>query len=173
MSLPVVGAAAASGTVFALARGTLPLGPALDGPATMAGLYAGAWLASFLDGRTQLVLLAIIMLTAAGAMWIRARQGGDLQAAAHPRPALVIAIGRQRCGSARGPSHRQQLRGSDGCRFGTASHRAAGTPCREKVAWASGHEGDSHPARAKRAGDCVWTEADASIIAMMKPTGTK
>jgi len=94
MSLPVVGAAAASGALFALARGTLPLGPALVmGPATMAGSYAGAFLASFLSGRTQLVLLAVIMLSAAGAMWMRARRGGDLQAAPHPHPLLVVAIG--------------------------------------------------------------------------------
>ena len=37
MSLPVVGAAAASGAVFTLARGTLPLGPALVmGPVVVA-----------------------------------------------------------------------------------------------------------------------------------------
>ncbi|MGE0462077.1 MAG: sulfite exporter TauE/SafE family protein [Vicinamibacterales bacterium] len=94
MSLPIVGAAAAAGAMSALARGTLPLGPAVVmGPATMAGSYAGAWLASFLDGRTQLLFLAVIMLSAAAAMWHRSGGGGEMHRAAHPHPVLVIAIG--------------------------------------------------------------------------------
>jgi len=94
MSLPVVGAAAAAGAASALARRALPLGPALVmGPTTMAGSYAGAWAASFLDGRTQLLLLSLIMLAAAGAMWRRSRGGAEMHAAAHPHPVLVMAIG--------------------------------------------------------------------------------
>lgn len=94
MSLPVVGCAAAAGAVSALARRALPVGPAVVmGPATMAGSYAGAWVASFLDGRTQLLLLAVIMLSAAAAMWQRSRGVAEMPTAAHPHPVLVMVVG--------------------------------------------------------------------------------
>ena len=95
MSLPVVGTAAAAGALAAMRRGTLPLGPAaLMGPATMAGAYAGARLASFLDGRMQLILLALIMLAAAGAMWQRSRGTGLAPPASPaPHPLLIVVLG--------------------------------------------------------------------------------
>jgi len=94
MSLPVVGTAALAGAMAALARGTLPLGPALVmGPATMVGSYAGAWAASWIGGRTQLLLLAVIMLSAAAGMWQRSRAPVVWKAAPQPHPSLVVAIG--------------------------------------------------------------------------------
>jgi uncharacterized membrane protein YfcA len=95
MSLPVVGTAAAAGALAAIWRGTLPLRPAaLMAPATMAGAYVGARLASFLAGRVQLMLLALIMLVAAGAMWRRSRRTGPARLAPHaPHPALIVALG--------------------------------------------------------------------------------
>jgi uncharacterized protein len=95
MSLPVVGVAAAAGALGAWWRGTLPLRPAaLMGPATMAGAYVGARLASFLPGRVQLILLALIMLLAAGAMWQRSRRTAPAPLAAHaPHPVLMVALG--------------------------------------------------------------------------------
>ncbi|MEZ5287313.1 MAG: sulfite exporter TauE/SafE family protein [Vicinamibacterales bacterium] len=94
MSLPVVGAAAAAGAVAALRRGTLPIGPALImGPATMVGSYAGARAAAWLDGRAQLVLLGVTMLSAAGAMWQRSRGVTPAHGSSHPHPVLVAGIG--------------------------------------------------------------------------------
>jgi uncharacterized membrane protein YfcA len=94
MSLPVVGTAAAAGALAALRRGTLPLGPALVmGPATMAGSYAGAWAASWIVGRTQLLLLAVIMLSAAAAMWQRSRAVVAWRPTAHPHPVLIVGVG--------------------------------------------------------------------------------
>lgn len=94
MSLPVVGLAAATGALAALGRGTLPLGPAVVmGPATMAGSYAGARAAAWIDGRTQLMMLAVIMLSAAVSMWRRSRASVVWRAPSHPHPLLVAAIG--------------------------------------------------------------------------------
>lgn len=93
MSLPVVGFAAAVGAAAGLRRGTLPLGPALTvGAATMVGSYTGARLASYLDGRTQLTMLAVAMISAATAMWLRAR-GTTYQAAIRRHPLALAAIG--------------------------------------------------------------------------------
>lgn len=74
MSLPVVGIAAGVGALAAMRRGTLPVGVAATmGAATMAGSFVGARLATYLDGRAQLAILAVAMLAAAAAMWMRAR----------------------------------------------------------------------------------------------------
>ena len=71
MSLPVVGFAAAVGALTGLRRGTLPVAPALIvGATTMVGAFGGARLAVFLDGKTQLLMLATVMLVAAVAMWL-------------------------------------------------------------------------------------------------------
>jgi len=94
MSLPVVGLAAATGAIAALGSRTLPLRAAVVmGPATMAGSYAGARLAVWFDPRTQLVLLGVIMLSAAAAMWHRSRATVAWQATSRPHPLLVVAIG--------------------------------------------------------------------------------
>ncbi|MGE3274163.1 MAG: sulfite exporter TauE/SafE family protein [Vicinamibacterales bacterium] len=94
MSLPVVGLAALAGAVLGWRRGTLPLGPALTvGVATMAGAFAGARAAAWLDGRTQLVLLGIAMLSAAGAMWRRASRTESLQEGTQPHALLMAAVG--------------------------------------------------------------------------------
>ncbi|MGE0816706.1 MAG: sulfite exporter TauE/SafE family protein [Vicinamibacterales bacterium] len=94
MSLPVVGLAAATGAVAARRRGTLALGPALAmAPATMAGSYAGARAAAYLDGSTQLTLLAVAMLSAAAAMWQRSRASEEWHATDRAHPLVVAGIG--------------------------------------------------------------------------------
>lgn len=95
MSLPVVGIAAAAGAVSGLRRGTLPLAPAvMVGAATMVGAFGGARVARLLDGRTQLMLLAIAMLSAAVAMWFRAKTTNGLATRQGQRhPIVLVAIG--------------------------------------------------------------------------------
>lgn len=107
MSLPVVGFAAAAGAVSGLVRGTLPLRPALSiGAATMVGSFAGARLSRGLTGRTQLVMLAVAMLSAAFAMWRRSRGVGNHEGlpplgtpglpplkTGHRHPLLLSAVG--------------------------------------------------------------------------------
>ncbi|MEO8681083.1 MAG: sulfite exporter TauE/SafE family protein [Vicinamibacterales bacterium] len=95
MSLPVVGIAAAAGAVMGIWRGTLPLAPALMvGAATMVGAFGGARLATLLAGRTQLMLLAIAMLSAAVAMWFRSRTTSGLAGFhGHRHPLVLGAVG--------------------------------------------------------------------------------
>jgi uncharacterized protein len=94
MSLPVVGLAAAAGALSGLRRGTLHVGPAATiGAATMVGSFAGARLSSFLSGRTQIAMLAVAMLSAAVAMWLRSRRTATLHVATRRHPAILAATG--------------------------------------------------------------------------------
>ncbi len=94
MSLPVVGFAAAAGALSGLRRGTLPIGPAaVIGAATMVGSFAGARLSSFLSGGTQIAMLAVAMLSAAVAMWLRSRRTNALHVGTRRHPAILAATG--------------------------------------------------------------------------------
>lgn len=75
MSLPVVGGAAAVGALQHWRRGGIDIRTALPfGAAAMTGAFLGARLASHLEGRTQLGLLAVTMLAAATSMLRSSRQ---------------------------------------------------------------------------------------------------
>lgn len=70
MSLAIVGAAAATGAVAALARGLLPLTVAvIVGLSATAGAFAGGIAGARLGDQVQLMLLAVLMFVAAIAMW--------------------------------------------------------------------------------------------------------
>lgn len=69
MSLPVVGATSLVGALSHWRAGNVHLRTALlFGAIAMAGSYLGARLAVFLTGATQLLILAVVMLTAAASM---------------------------------------------------------------------------------------------------------
>ena len=99
MSLPVVGVTSLVGAAMHWRAGNVALKPALlVGVAAMAGAYLGARLAVFLTGGVQLIMLAVIMLLAAGSMLRSGRQRptsgqGDEAPAGAPAPALMIAAG--------------------------------------------------------------------------------
>ena len=57
----------------------------------MAGAFAGAKLATFLSGTTQLAILAIVILVAAASMLRRG--GADVDATASPRRVLLLPAG--------------------------------------------------------------------------------
>ncbi|HEX5632335.1 MAG TPA: sulfite exporter TauE/SafE family protein [Gemmatimonadales bacterium] len=94
MSLPVVGGTSLVGAIGHWRQGQVHLRTALVfGLVTMAGAWAGARLAVFLSGAFQLLLLAVVMLAAAGSM-LRPRRGEPPVAGpvAPGRPAL-LAVG--------------------------------------------------------------------------------
>lgn len=94
MSLPVVGLAAGAGAVSAVGRRTVRALPAgVAGASAVAGSFAGARLATRLDGRTQLMLLAAAMLVAAGAFLIRSVRAADRQAARNRHLVVLSAVG--------------------------------------------------------------------------------
>ena len=69
MSLPVVGVTSLVAAGLHWRMGNVRVGTAaLFGPFAMAGAFAGAKLAGFLSGTVQLLLLAVVMLAAAGSM---------------------------------------------------------------------------------------------------------
>lgn len=71
-SLMVVGIAAVAGAISAWARGLLPLPTALVvGGSAMAGAIAGGMVGARLTDDAQFTILAIVMLLAAGVMWLR------------------------------------------------------------------------------------------------------
>jgi uncharacterized membrane protein YfcA len=75
MSLPVVGATSLIGAASHWRAGNVQLKTAaLFGVIAMLGAYAGARLSVFLSGSFQLVLLAVVMLIAAGSMFRSARR---------------------------------------------------------------------------------------------------
>lgn len=108
MSLPVVGAASLFGAAGHWRRGNVDLRLAvIFGAGTMAGAFAGARIGARLPGSVQLLLLAIVMLVAAVAMFHRAG-GSDLaeagltasggtvapaSARAHPAIAALASLG--------------------------------------------------------------------------------
>ena len=77
MSLPIVGITALVGALQHGRRGNVQLGTAvMFGALAMAGAYGGARLARFVPGGVQLLLLALLMLVAAGAMLRGSRRPG-------------------------------------------------------------------------------------------------
>lgn len=89
-SLAIVGAVAATGAVSAFARGATPIAvAAVVGVAATAGAYAGGIAGAQLADRTQLLLLAVIMLIAALVLW---RKSDDQQLSGPPRTHLVLLI---------------------------------------------------------------------------------
>lgn len=89
LSLPVVGATSAVGALGHWRAGNVDLRAAvLFGVIAMAGSYAGARLAVFVPGAVQLVILALVMLAAALAMF---RRGGAVDPG--DVPAQVPATG--------------------------------------------------------------------------------
>ncbi len=70
MSLPIVGGVALVGVARHWRAGNVDLRTAIPfGIAAMAGAFGGAKLAAFLTGRTQLVILAVLMLGASFSMF--------------------------------------------------------------------------------------------------------
>lgn len=92
MGLPVVGGAATVGVIQHLRARNVNLRVAgIFGLAAMAGAYGGALLARSLSGRTQFVILAVVMLTAAFSMFRNAKL--PEQNLAPPRKRLLLLIG--------------------------------------------------------------------------------
>lgn len=73
MSLPIVGGVALVGVTRHWRTGNVDLGTAIPfGISAMLGAFVGAKMAYFLTGRTQLVMLALLMLAAAVSMLLNA-----------------------------------------------------------------------------------------------------
>ncbi len=94
MSLPVVGAVSFFGALGHWHANNVDLRIAtLFGAASMVGAYGGAWIGARMAGSVQLLLLALVMLAAAVAMFYRGSQSPSETGAepSHPRahPALV------------------------------------------------------------------------------------
>lgn len=94
-SLAVVGLAAAAGALASFARGTLPVRPAVTiGFTTMAGAYAGARIGAELAERTQLVILATVMIGAAALMVQQSlRDRAVASPSAATRPVMLAGVG--------------------------------------------------------------------------------
>jgi len=95
-SLAIVGAVAAVGAISAIVRGAMPVAlAAVVGVAAIAGAYAGGLAGSHLADRTQLLLLAVIMLVAALVLWRRSDHGQQVSGLPRPRPhpLLLAALG--------------------------------------------------------------------------------
>ncbi|MBA2292559.1 MAG: sulfite exporter TauE/SafE family protein [Gemmatimonadales bacterium] len=94
MSLPVVGTAAAVGAFARWRQGHLRLrAAALFAVFAMTAAFAAARLGAGIGDQPRTILLAVVMLAAATAMWLRSR-GGPANApgapVATPRPVVVI-----------------------------------------------------------------------------------
>ena len=93
MSLPVVGVTSLVGAALHWRLGNVRLGTAgLFGVLAMVGAFAGAKLAAFVSGAVQLVLLAVVMVAAAGSMLGRRSTRPVAAAAAPPRLALLVPV---------------------------------------------------------------------------------
>lgn len=95
-SLAVVGLAAAAGAAWSFARGKLAVLPALIiGSTMMVGAYGGALIGARLADRTQMVILAAVMLGAAIIMIYRsmADEGATPAVAAHPAALGLLGVG--------------------------------------------------------------------------------
>lgn len=94
MSLPIVGGVALVGVARHWRAGNVDLRTAIPfGIAAMVGAFGGAKLAAFLTGRTQLVILAVLMLGAAFSML---RNAGATDAPSEPTRKLspmVLGVG--------------------------------------------------------------------------------
>ena len=91
MSLPIVGITSLIGAAMHWRLGNVRVRTALTfGLLAMVGAFAGAKLAAFVSGAAQLVLLAVVMLAAAGSM-LRGTQR-EAEVATRPRHALLVPI---------------------------------------------------------------------------------
>lgn len=90
MSLPVVGGASLIGAMSHWKAGNVQLRTAgIFGAITMAGAYAGARIAVFLAGSTQLAIFAVVMLAAAVSMLRSARKDRRIADVPSPEPRPV------------------------------------------------------------------------------------
>jgi uncharacterized membrane protein YfcA len=95
ISLAVVGMAAAAGALSSLLRKTIPFRPvAIIDVAVMLGAYAGARVGVVLSSRTQLTMLAVLMIAAALMMWHRSRPSVSAPSPSRaPSPVALGALG--------------------------------------------------------------------------------
>lgn len=96
MSLPVVGTAALVGVISHWRAGSVRLQTALIfGSVAMVGSYTGARASQFLTGRTQLLVLGVVMLAAATAMMRSALRDSDATptAEAQTHPVVMLSVG--------------------------------------------------------------------------------
>ncbi len=95
MSLPVVGLAALAGVVTHWRAGNVQLKTAVVfGSIAMVGSYAGARASIWFSGPAQLLILGIVMVTAAVSMLRNASQpDAQNEAGRAPHPALLLAVG--------------------------------------------------------------------------------
>lgn len=92
MSFPVVGGTSLVGALGHWRAGNVDLRTAvLFGLVTMAGAYAGGFVAAYLSGATQLVMLALAMLAAAWSMARPRREAADA-ATGRRHPILLGAV---------------------------------------------------------------------------------
>lgn len=93
LSLPVVAAAAATGSVVAWRRGFLSLGPAAQlAGATSAGAWIGAAVAQHLATTTQSLLLGTTLLVASAFLWSRRRVTRPGEREVSPRRRLWLLV---------------------------------------------------------------------------------
>ena len=93
MSLPVVGVTSLVGAALHWRLGNVRVGTAaVFGALAMVGAFAGAKLAVLMSGAAQLVLLAVVMVAAAGSM-LRGREVGAAPRPDAPlRPTLLVPV---------------------------------------------------------------------------------
>lgn len=93
MSFPVVGGTSLVGALGHWRAGNVDLRTAvLFGLVTMAGAYAGGFVAAYLSGATQLVMLALAMLAAAWSMARPGREAADAATGGRRHPVLLGAV---------------------------------------------------------------------------------
>lgn len=93
MSLPVIGITSLAGAVGHWKSGNVNLRAAATfGVIAMVGAFAGARLATLIDGRVQLALLAIVMLVAAVMMFRSARRAPDAAAKTDSPRAMPLGL---------------------------------------------------------------------------------
>lgn len=93
MSLPVIGITSLAGAVGHWRAGNVNLrNAATFGVIAMAGAFAGARLAALINGRVQLIVLATVMLAAAGMMFRSARSTADTTATVASPRAMPLAL---------------------------------------------------------------------------------
>ncbi len=94
MSLPIVGGAAFIGAVQHWRLGHVELRSALPfGLVAMLGAFAGAQLAHQVSGTTQMIILAAVMVLAAGSMLRSARADNSSQPLARRSRSALLAVG--------------------------------------------------------------------------------
>jgi uncharacterized membrane protein YfcA len=94
MSLPIVGGVALVGVARHWRAGNVDLRTAIPfGIAAMIGAFGGAKLAAFLSGRTQLVILAVLMLGAAVSMLRNANATTAPADSARKLTPMVLGVG--------------------------------------------------------------------------------